>query len=351
MATKINISHWHSLPWHSTGGTRDKKYLFNPDDNKSYYFKKSKHNFPLEFWSEVIAYELGKQIKLNVLKYDVAIYENEIGCISQSMINSDEEELIEGGKYLQAYEPTFSPEDKTKRYQYTFHLIENALKSFSLEEYMYHILQVIVFDTLIGNVDRHQENWAFIGGYTRLAKSVNEMQSSFNTVEHFQFPKWFKKIISYVTEIKNDKTQFIPEVNKLKLHLTPKIKFAPIYDSGSSLCRECTSDKIESMLKNQIELESYLSKGEAEIHWNSKKKLKHFELITEILGTSHKDKLVQIIKEITQNYNEDVFRNALQNIDNEVPDEFIAIKIPQNRKDVIIKLVSLRAQKLRKFIK
>lgn len=351
MATKINISHWNSLPWHSTGGTRDKKYLFNPDDGHTYYFKKSAEKFPLEFWSEIIAYELGKQIKLDVLKYDVAIFENEIGCISKSMINIDEEELIEGGKYLQAYDPTFSPEDKTKRHQYTFRLIENALTSFSLEEYMHNILQVIVFDTIIGNVDRHQENWAFIGRYTKLAKSVNEMQDSFNSVAHFQYPKWFKKIISYITEIKNDKTQFIPEVNKLKLHLTPKIKFAPIYDSGSSLCRECTSEKVESMLKNQIELESYLSKGEAEIYWDSKKKHKHFALINEILGTSHKVKLVEIIKQITQNYDENSFKTAVQNIDNEVPDEFINIKIPQNRKDVIIKLVSLRTQKLGELIK
>lgn len=351
MHNQINISHWHSLPWHSTGGTRDKKYLFNPDDSKTYYFKKSADKFPLEFWSEVIAYELGKQIGLNVLKYDVAIFENEIGCISKSMINIDEEELIEGGKYLQAFDPTFSPDDKTLRHQYKFKLIESALKSFDLEIYIHNILEVIVFDALIGNVDRHQENWAFIGKYTRLAKSVNEMQGAFNTIEHFKYPKWLKKILSYLTEIKNDKTQFIPEVNKIKLHLTPNIKFAPIYDSGSSLCRECTSDKIESMTLNQSELESYLNKGTAEIYWNSDKKLTHFNLITQILDTPHKDALIKIIKKITQKYDENSFRNALQNIDNEVPGDFKHIKIPQNRKDVIIKLVSLRSQKLGELIK
>jgi hypothetical protein len=68
MPKLINISHWNSLPWFSTGGTRAKKYLHNPEDNKTYYFKKSIDKYPFEFWSEIIAYELGKQIGLNVLK-------------------------------------------------------------------------------------------------------------------------------------------------------------------------------------------------------------------------------------------------------------------------------------------
>src|SRR5690349_17439125 len=100
MADILEISHWSSLPWYSTGGTRAKKYLNNPDGNKTFYFKQSIDKYPFEFWSEIIASNLGTQLELNVLKYQVAIYKGEIGCVSQSMINQDREELIEGGKYL-----------------------------------------------------------------------------------------------------------------------------------------------------------------------------------------------------------------------------------------------------------
>ena len=55
---------------------------------------------------------------------------NIVGCISKSMINQASEELIEGGKYLQAFDNTFKPENVKHRNQYNFELILNALVSF-----------------------------------------------------------------------------------------------------------------------------------------------------------------------------------------------------------------------------
>ena len=64
---------WNEQFWFSTGGTRAKKYLLSPD-GKYYYFKRSQYkeptnfkpgkDFKYEFWSEVIAYELGKQSRI-----------------------------------------------------------------------------------------------------------------------------------------------------------------------------------------------------------------------------------------------------------------------------------------------
>lgn len=350
MATPINISHWSPLPWYSTGGTRAKKYLHNPDDNKTYYFKKSIDKYPFEFWSEIIAYELGKQLKLDVLRYDVAVFNDEIGCVSQSMIDPDKEELIEIGKYLQAFDNTFSPDDKKLRNQYTFQLIEGSLQSFKLDSFMEKLLEVIVFDALIGNSDRHQENWAFIGNYSLLSKSIDEITYAVDNPEFSRLPKFLQGVINKMTKKRGGKDVLLNDVTSISLGLRKNIKFAPIYDSGSSLCRECTPDKIESMLKNKTEIESYLRKGLAEIHWQHDK-ISHFDLIKNILTTSYSENLKGIIDKASKNYNEMALIEALNNMDVSVPEEFSAVKIPQNRKEIIIKLVSLRAQKLQELLK
>ena len=201
----IDISNWGALPWYSTGGTREKKYLFNPDDNATYYFKKSADKYPFEFWSEIIAFDLGQILKLDVLKYFPAIYEGEIGCVSQSMIDPNKEELIEGGKYLQAFDTTFSPEDKKLRHQYSFQLIEGSMQFFTLDSYLDKILEIVVFDTLIGNGDRHQENWAFIGNYTTLSKSLTEIEYAANTEDYKKMPKWVQGLMNNLFEKKADK--------------------------------------------------------------------------------------------------------------------------------------------------
>lgn len=345
----INISHWNLQQWYNTGGTRAKKYLHNPEDNKTYYFKKSIDKYPFEFWSEIIAYELGKQIGFDVLKYDVAIFYDEIGCVSQSMINNDEEELIEIGKYLQAFDNTFSPEDRKLRNQYTFQLIDGALQIFKLEHFIDKFLEVLVFDALIGNSDRHQENWAFIRTATTISKSLDEVETVIKSSDFEKLPAFLKKILGFATT-KDNKTELRPEAKIIKLRVGKNLRFAPIYDSGSSLCRECTDEKIESMLKNQAEVEGYLRKGLSEIHWE-KEKISHFDLLKNILNTSYGQKLRPIIEKVVQNYNETGLINVLNTMDVDVPEEFRGVKIPQNRKEIIIKLVSLRSQKLGELLK
>lgn len=345
----INISHWNLQQWYNTGGTRAKKYLHNPDDNKTYYFKKSIDKYPFEFWSEIIAYELGKQAGFDVLKYDVAIFHDEIGCVSQSMINNDEEELIEIGKYLQAFDNTFSPEDRKLRNQYTFQLIDGALQIFKLEHFIDKFLEVLVFDALIGNSDRHQENWAFIRTATTISKSLDEVETVIKSSDFEKLPALLKKILGFATA-KENKTELRPEAKIIKLRVGKNLRFAPIYDSGSSLCRECTDEKIESMLKNHAEVEGYLRKGLSEIHWE-KEKINHFELLKNILNTEYGEKLRPIIQKVVQNYNETGLINVLNTMDVDVPEDFSSVKIPQKRKEIIIKLVSLRAQKLGELLK
>lgn len=164
MAKLYDITNWSEQSWWSTGGTRNKKIYQNPESGELYYFKESlkkgQRDYKHEFWSEILASQIGRFLGFNMLMYDIAIRGEVVGCISKSMIDPDAEELIEGGKYLQAYDNSFNPKNVKERNYYSFKLILDSLNHFNKQEYLKDLVETIVFDALIGNSDRHQENWA-----------------------------------------------------------------------------------------------------------------------------------------------------------------------------------------------
>jgi hypothetical protein len=224
------------------------------------------------------------------------------------MINPTNEYLIQGVQYLQRFDNTFTPEDYKERNKYTFQLIEGALKEFThfySTGFLIEIIKMIVFDAIIGNTDRHQENWAIINQY------VLEKLPGFNK-----------------------------EVSVLKYS-----RFAPIYDSGSSLGRELQESRIDELLASDNKLKLYVAKGSSEIHWNSKK-ISHFELIEQLLHTHYKGTIVDCIVSVQKLFNKTNLQEIVNHIDDKVPEKLTQYKIPDNRKRLIMKLITLRIEKL-----
>ena len=310
-------SSWQEQSWLSTGGTRAKRYLASPD-GKYYYFKRSEYKpakdgkpekyYKYEFWSEIIAYQVGKELGFNVLKYDVAIDNNVVGCISQDMINLGNEQLIQGVQYLQSYDPEFEPGDYKNRKKYTFQLIEaaiNQLTVFFAENFLEKMVEMFVLDAIIGNTDRHQENWAAINKYV------------------------MEDLPGY----------------KQKVKVIQHIGFAPIYDSGSSLGRELEDEKVSELIVDQNKILAYISKGKSEVHWKENK-ISHFSFIQELLITEHKESIIKCIKRVQKLFNEERLSEIVNNIDTKIPDSLKQYKIPENRKALIMKLITLRIEKL-----
>jgi hypothetical protein len=341
---------WTEQQWFNTGGTRAKKYLLSPG-GKFFYFKRSQFklatqtkpgkDFRYEFWNEIIAYEIGTLLGFKMLRYDIAIDGEIMGCISESMISSDNQELIEGVKYLQAYSPEYDPGKKGHRTWYTFNLIEGSLDAANIGNYINDILELIVFDALIGNGDRHQENWAIITRQRLITDLASQEIVRNSTKKPNKMSLWLLNFLKSM-EIKQRKLN--PTLPGL--YYKPETSFAPIYDSGSSLGRELLEDTVELFLTSDKELEKYISKGTSEIHWENKK-VSHFELIRNLLGSSYKEAITNIINRVINGYDSSKIETILEEVDQKTPESHYQYRIPASRKRLILKIITLRFEMLR----
>lgn len=135
-------------------------------------------------------------------------------------------------------------------------------------------------------------------------------------------------------------------INK-KIYTDISYKFAPIYDSGSSLGRELTDEKVAKMLKDKNQLNAYVNRGRSEIHWKGEEgKQKHLNLISKISNYGYKKEVEEIIISIKDKYNEKKIIDIINNIDNCLPKKLYKQKIPRTRKDFLVELLSLRFKKL-----
>lgn len=309
-----DISLWEKHEYLGTGGTRDKVVVENPNDNCLYYFKtsyiKKEKNYTYEFWSEVIASELGTLLGFDILKYNVAANEHQtLGCLSKLMIDTTVEQLDEGYKWIKRYKHAYNTEDRDA---YTFQLIDDTLKKlFPNEKFIEKLISTIVLDCIIGNEDRHQENWGII--------------------------------ISNKANIKSTKSIF----SRKSPVPVSTYRFAPIYDSGSSLGRELRDEKVNQMLNDFVQLNAYINRGQSEIHWIGEHgKQKHFDLIAKIANTEYKYVIISELKRIKEKYNKEKIAEIVNHIDDCLPEAYTLHKIPQNRKELLIKLITLRIERL-----
>ncbi|MBK8807844.1 MAG: hypothetical protein IPO21_14820 [Bacteroidales bacterium] len=360
--TYTDISEWNLQEHLNTGGSRSKKIAINPKTDEEYFFKGSKITkdggirYPMEFWSEIVSSKIGKYLGFPVLDYNIAYradhHKQKVGCISKSMVVYSENRLTEGKEYLTGYDSNYNPEKDKK--EYTFQFISKSLKYFELQKYIPKIIEIIVFDAIISNSDRHQENWGILHNfkdtYVEIDKVIEDMSSN-------SFKKFILKSLKFILQSKNDE-EFSKSVLKNKflkrifLHFESEIvlhNFAPIYDSGCCLGREIDDSEIAEYLSNNDKLFSYINKGVAEIHWEGKsKKQTHFDLI-ELLKKEFSEDVKNCIERTLNKYNKSDIEEIITNIDRNLPEAMESYKLPDIRKKLMIKIITLRLEKLKEI--
>jgi hypothetical protein len=360
MPELFDISNWTKQPYYSTKGSRNKsivadargiQYHFKTSLYKPANGNKPERDYKFEFWSEIIAYELGYLLGFKVLKYDIAVLEDVMGCISKSMLPKDGQILTEGVQYLQGFDPDFAPGEQKGGTKYSFQLIRNTLKKYELENYLKNIIEMILFDAIIGNGDRHQENWGFISEHSHFSKRTIEfirlLKKGIQRQDFWETgPRWLNWVIRKIY-MKSTSPQLRDEVHHMNLTWNKNIRFAPIYDNGSSLGRELTEAAISVQLNNNGKFIQYVNNGLSEIHWNGEK-ISHFDLVANI--KEEYPKFLKSKQQLLARFSEKAFQRILEKIDENVPNRFDHFKLSNVRKQYILKLVSSRVNRLESII-
>jgi hypothetical protein len=357
--TYTDVTDWTHIVYQNTTGSRSKKIITHPENDDEYFFKGSKElpdgeiRYPTEFWSEIVSSKVGQYLKFNILDYNIAYNEEgvqKIGCLSKSMVLNSENKLTEGKVYLTGYKSSYNPEKDKK--DYTFQFIRKTLSSFNYEGYIKNLIEIIVFDALIGNSDRHQENWGII---TNFNQTIQDFDKKINKNTDKWYKNWGLKFLRNLTIIQakkfngniftiSKKTDLIIESDLMRNY------FSPIYDSGCCLGREFDIDRIKKILNDKQMQDKYIRKGVSEIHWEGNdKKLNHFELI-KLLQLEYPEEIKLLINKINNHFKPEDIEVIIKNIDINLPKELKNHKLPIERKELMVKLINLRFNKLLELI-
>lgn len=238
----FDVADWESDPEFGVfpQGARAKDAVFSPIQppeivlvpGKRYLFKRSKRSYPDQFWGEVIAYRIGCLLGVNVSPVFVAWNSGTGHCAAliEWFYNENIESFVMAGDFLQMMHKGF---DRKLGTQHNFMDNLRLLRMLSIRRILIEPywrqwwIDALLFDALIGNTDRHQDNWGFI----------------------------FKR-----SEQSN------------------VCRLAPLFDNGTSLGHERFTDRVN--LWTQTDFDRYIVKGKHHLKWSMDDPVQgHFDLL------------------------------------------------------------------------
>lgn len=230
----IDIADWEIHPEYEVfpEGARDKSLLICPASppfdfclsGHRYLFKEAiksaknpgKPRYPDQYWAELIAFRIGRLMGLTLPPVFVAIdsTRDEPGTLNEWFIgypDSGDERYHSGGDYMQRRIPGY---DREKGKQHNLATILELSRILERGKWLSHDWQsywglCLCFDALIGNTDRHHENWGLI---------------------------WHEE--------------------------GPRARFTPYFDNGTSLGHELLPEKMRRMMRDPNELSAYIKRGQ-----------------------------------------------------------------------------------------
>ena len=205
----------------------------------------------------------------------------------------DVELFLEGVQIIQGKYPYYDKKhlrDKFSEKVYSIEMVCEVLK----DNMFYPFLKAVLFDALIGNSDRHHSNWGIIYNKERT-----------------------------------------------------KVKFAPLYDNGSSLCAYVEEKEIGLILRDRIRFEALINtKSKSAIGCNNVRPVRQFELV-QYIKDKYYNKTVNFIKKINDNINEIKIDEILKNYNEEIISnerKVLLKKFLLDRKRRIIEIYGLEAK-------
>ncbi len=248
-----------------------------------------------EHWAEKVAYEVACLLKLPCAKIELARFQDTFGSCSKSFINKEKKpELIHGNEILAGRVLGY---EKDKKYGQRDHTLQNILEAIRItgkeaesKRALKHFAGYMILDSLIGNTDRHHENWAFL--------------------------RW-------------------TDEDKQTHHV-----IAPTFDHASSLGRELLDNDRELKL-SENRIEQYIKKGRGAIFLapDDKKGLNPFELV-KVAGNEIPEAFSHWLERM-----KDVKAEEFDDILYRVPDSFIT----EPARKFALKMLKINVEKLKQL--
>lgn len=201
----IDVAEWPADDFFATypEGARDKRAYFPPDDcalpfiNKSrrYLFKRSDKRYPEQFWGEIVACGIGQMIGVPVPPACPAIdsSRNEAAALIEWFYEDDVHYSVLGGRYMQqmidGFDMKTGSQHNFKSVRVLF-MVLHQQKLLSDQAWLTAWARGFIFDALIGNTDRHQNNWGVLIALRGERKSAFELAPWFDNGTSLGYERW-----------------------------------------------------------------------------------------------------------------------------------------------------------------
>ena len=144
------------------------KFWFSQDGHR-WLFKEARPNTG-EDWAEKLGAEIAHRVGISVANVELAASGERRGCASQNFLMPDVEDLIHGNEILGGSIVGYEADKRLKQSDHTLSNIIEAIQKLVRTEAEYRpiltqLAGYLVLDALIGNTDRHHENWGLIARY------------------------------------------------------------------------------------------------------------------------------------------------------------------------------------------
>lgn len=273
----INFDSWKVYDGASEGSGRSEKVWLISDTGEIGLFKYPKidpvdQKETTEHISEHLAHQLGNVLKVSTAKVDIGIRDGRIGSMSY-LVRKQNEALVEGIDFISGKFPRYNAETMQDEETGTYYCIDHILNSVPSVVPNKIWIEMMLFDFLIGNADRHQSNWALL-----------------------------MEIVS-------------------KDPISIQVRQCPLYDNGSSLCCYVNEGQVETYSDKDVRrfeaLVDSKSKSMIRVDGSSKSRPRHKEVAQYLVGK------YPIARTIAKRFLDRLNESTIDNIMDQYPSELL----------------------------